>query len=139
MAKSVLYPSRRITESVAPSLLQVEQSNTELSVLLEKARMEEATLRDSLVKMSALNQALAEDKEAQNKLLEEVGLGDSEPVGGGGICARFPCSNSSPTPSLPYPRLRKRRPPWVPDSPRHSGRRGRAARPCSGGRARGRS
>lgn len=53
-------------------LFQAESNNAELALLLRKLQAEDATLRDSLVKISGLNEALAQDKVDLNAYILKV-------------------------------------------------------------------
>ena len=52
--------------------LQAESRNGELSLMLHKLQSEEAGLRDSLTKMSNINEGLAHDKADLNTLVMQV-------------------------------------------------------------------
>lgn len=51
---------------------QAESSNSELSLLLNKLHSEEAALRDTLAKMSSMNEGLAQDKTDLNTYILQV-------------------------------------------------------------------
>jgi len=51
---------------------QAENSNTELFLQLSKLQSEDAALRDSLVKMGSMNEALAQDKADLNTYILQV-------------------------------------------------------------------
>lgn len=52
--------------------LQAEAGRVELELSMTKLRAEEASLRDSLSKLSALNESLAQDKLGLNQLVAQV-------------------------------------------------------------------
>lgn len=52
--------------------LQVEATNAELELSLHKMKSEDAELRDSLAKMGALNEGLAQDKVNLNRVILQV-------------------------------------------------------------------
>ena len=52
--------------------LQAESRNGDLSLMLHKLQSEEAGLRDSLAKMSNINEGLAHDKTDLNNLVMQV-------------------------------------------------------------------
>ena len=52
--------------------LQAEAGRVELELSVTKMRAEEASLRDSLSKLSALNESLAQDKLSLNHLVAQV-------------------------------------------------------------------
>ncbi len=52
--------------------VQSGSSHTELSLVLTKLHSEESSLRDSLVKMSNINESLAQDKSDLNSLIVQV-------------------------------------------------------------------
>lgn len=52
--------------------LQAEAGRVELELTMTKLRAEEASLRDSLSKLSALNESLAQDKLELNRLVAQV-------------------------------------------------------------------
>lgn len=52
---------------------QAEVSRAELELAINKLKAEEASLRDSLSKMSSLNEGLAQDKTELNRILIQVG------------------------------------------------------------------
>lgn len=52
--------------------LQAEAGRVELELSMTKLRAEEASLRDSLSKLSALNESLAQDKLGLNHLVAQV-------------------------------------------------------------------
>lgn len=52
--------------------LQAEAGRVELELSMTKLRVEEASLRDSLSKLSALNESLAQDKLGLNHLIAQV-------------------------------------------------------------------
>lgn len=52
--------------------LQAEAGRVELELSMTKLRAEEASLRDSLSKLSALNESLAQDKLGLNRLVAQV-------------------------------------------------------------------
>lgn len=51
----------------------------ELELSVTKLRVEEASLRDSLSKLSALNESLAQDKLGLNRLVAQVGWCQRDP------------------------------------------------------------
>ena len=52
--------------------IQVERANAEIELSLNKLKTEEASLRDQLAKMQALNEGLAQDKVDLHKVIAEV-------------------------------------------------------------------
>lgn len=52
--------------------LQAEAGRTDLELAMTKLRAEEASLRDALSKLSALNESLAQDKRGLNHLVAQV-------------------------------------------------------------------
>lgn len=54
------------------SLARLEVQRAELEVELNRLRTEEAGLRDSLLKMQALNEGLGQDKIELNKIIMQV-------------------------------------------------------------------
>lgn len=52
--------------------VQSESSRAELSLTVTKLHSEESSLRDSLAKMSAINESLAQDKSDLNSLIIQV-------------------------------------------------------------------
>lgn len=52
--------------------LQAEAGRAQLELSMTKLRAEEASLRDSLSKLSALNESLAQDKLELNRLIAQV-------------------------------------------------------------------
>lgn len=54
-------------------MLQTECKNAELSLTLHKLQSEEAGLRDSLSKLSHMNEGLAQDKADLNAIVMQVG------------------------------------------------------------------
>ena len=55
---------------------QVESTNAEIELALNKLKTEEATLRDQLAKMQAVNEGLAQDKVELHKVIAEVCLSE---------------------------------------------------------------
>lgn len=51
---------------------QVEATNAEFELLIHKMKSEGAELRDSLAKMGALNEGLAQDKISLNRIVLQV-------------------------------------------------------------------
>lgn len=56
--------------------VQSESSRAEISLLLTKLQSEESSLRDSLAKMSNINESLAHDKSDLNGLIIQVNTHD---------------------------------------------------------------
>jgi len=54
--------------------IQVERTNADIELALNKLKTEEASLRDQLAKMQALNEGLAQDKVDLHKVIAEVRL-----------------------------------------------------------------
>ena len=52
--------------------IQVERTNAEVELALNKLKTEEASLRDQLAKMQALNEGLAQDKVDLHKVISDV-------------------------------------------------------------------
>ena len=52
--------------------MQVERTNADIELALNKLKTEEASLRDQLAKMQALNEGLAQDKVDLHKVIAEV-------------------------------------------------------------------
>lgn len=77
---SALSPCPQLSLSGSASLglfcfpvpLQAEAGRAQLELSITKLRAEEASLRDSLSKMSALNESLAQDKLELNRLIAQV-------------------------------------------------------------------
>jgi len=53
-------------------IFQVERNNAEIELALNKLKTEEASLRDQLAKMQALNEGLGQDKIDLQKAMAEV-------------------------------------------------------------------
>ena len=56
------------------ALSKAEVSKAELEVEINKLKSEEATLRDALLKMQALNEGLGQDKIELNRIIMQVRL-----------------------------------------------------------------
>ena len=64
-----------MTESVAApgdALSKAELNKAELELEVNKAKLEEARLQDTIIKMQALNEGLGQDKIELNKLIMHV-------------------------------------------------------------------
>lgn len=83
----------RLTDWLLVPTLQAEAGRVALELSVTKLRAEEASLRDSLSKLSALNEGLAQDKLALNHLVAQVRGGPVDP------------------PALPPPRVPRPSPP----------------------------
>lgn len=66
-----ISPIRLSLATLAPTP-QAEAGRVELELSMTKLRVEEASLRDSLSKLSALNESLAQDKLGLNRLVAQV-------------------------------------------------------------------
>ena len=53
-------------------ILQVETTNSEIELALNKLKTEEASLRDQVAKMQNLNEGLAQDKIELYRVIAEV-------------------------------------------------------------------
>ena len=56
------------------ALSKAELQKAELELEINKAKTEEATLKDALLKMQAMNEGLGQDKVELNKIIMQVGL-----------------------------------------------------------------
>ncbi len=57
----------------ADALSKSEMVKAELELEINKSKAEEASLRDALLKMQALNEGLGQDKIELNKIIMQVG------------------------------------------------------------------
>ena len=55
------------------ALSKAELQKAELELEINKAKTEEATLKDALLKMQAMNEGLGQDKVELNKIIMQVG------------------------------------------------------------------
>ena len=92
-----ISPIRLSLATLAPTP-QAEAGRVELELSMTKLRVEEASLRDSLSKLSALNESLAQDKLGLNRLVAQV---CRVPAGRPPVCpTQKPYSLRCPRPSL---------------------------------------
>lgn len=59
---------------IGEALSKAEVTKAELEVEINKLKSEEATLRDALLKMQALNEGLGQDKIELNKIIMQVSV-----------------------------------------------------------------
>ncbi len=75
----LLFPSRS-----DEALSRAEMAKAELELQLNRLRAEEASLRDALLKMQALNEGLGQDKIELNKIIMQVRPGVTVSPGSSG-------------------------------------------------------
>lgn len=61
-----------ISLCIGDALSKAELQKAELELEINKAKTEEATLKDALLKMQALNEGLGQDKVELNKIIMQV-------------------------------------------------------------------
>lgn len=103
MSLESLPPSLCLTVWPLVPTLQAEAGRVALELSMTKLRAEEASLRDALSKLSALNEGLAQDKLALNRLVAQVRRGPAGP----------PASPPSPAPQRPHGGIPRPSPPLL--------------------------
>lgn len=101
--------SLRLTVWPLVPTLQAEAGRVALELSTTKLRVEEASLRDALSKLSALNEGLAQDKLALNRVVAQVRGGPVDPP-----ALLPPLLLRDPPEASPGPAQVQPTPPWMP-------------------------